>query len=59
MLNQSGSLLCGDKCVQMNFPGPPSFFIKTQCIVGSLEGKHFMNVSPLKLLSFWCKNYAE
>ena len=43
----------------MNFPGPPSFFIKMQCIVESLEDKHFVNVSLLKLLYFSSKNDAE
>ena len=40
-------------------PVSPLFFVKTQCIVGSFEGKHFVNVSPLKLLYFSCKNDAE
>ena len=57
-VNQSGSILCGDKCIYMNFPSPPLFFVKTQCIVGSFEGKHFVNVSPLKLLYFSCKKDA-
>ena len=43
----------------MNFHGPPSFFIKMQCIVESLEDKHFVNVSLLKLLYFSSKNNAE
>ena len=45
--NQSASIFCGDKCVCMNSPSPPSFFIKTQCSVGSPDGKHFKNVSNL------------
>ena len=41
------------------------FFMNTQCIVGSPEDEHFMNVSNLthstdevKLLHFTCKNDA-
>ena len=35
--NQPGSILCGDECVCMNFPSPPSFFLKTQCIVKNVS----------------------
>ena len=52
--NQSGSILGGDKCVCMNFSSPPSFFMNTQCIVGSPEGKHFKNVS--KFITFHYSN---
>ena len=51
---QSGLILCGDKCLRMNFPSPPSFFMKKQCIVGSPEGKHFKNV--LKFITFHYSN---
>ena len=34
-------------CFCINFPSAPSFFMKTQCIVGSSEGKHFKTVSNL------------
>jgi len=37
--NQSGSILCGDKCVSMNLPSLPSFFMYTQSIGGGIAWK--------------------
>ena len=63
--NQSGFIICGDKCARMNFPSPLSFYMKTQFIVRSPEGKHFKNVLNLSHSTtqtdayyFYCKNDA-
>ena len=46
--NQSGWILCGDtECVCMNFPSPPSFFMKRNVLLKMFQIYH---IPLLKLL---------
>ena len=50
--NQSRWILCGDtECVCMNFPSPPSFFMKTQCIVKNVSNLSHSTTQTVVLFS--------